>query len=804
MKKILNILLICGLVCIAQAQGEDSAKGGGIPDNIREEMAKIFPSNDSVVKEGTCSFECRKVSGDYGTQIVGYDFVNGVTFCSVFERGAQDQVLKFNANKQNLQCQAEANSQVNLAPQRNKDTNVKSSITQTLSDTEITLSRFLSGLAVLDPNIIDRETTEKTGQLTLANGVTTRGSVGGLYKYGGIRGWSNQSSDGLDAGDGFLTTVYNTVTPEFLMKKIGGKEPQPIGSGETISMADKFNKANMAYFSNLYHYMKNIYFHLQNLLFVVVGGFFLGTLGFKKIQTYLEYKGQGSGKNEPYMHKFLIPLITAGFFYMPIPETRDTSSTIVQKIIRYFTAQANNIADLASAQGGATYMNKLFSSVGGISQNGENALRLQLSQTIFTNNKANQEYERCQKRYKTPNGIPFSNMSEKELKELLEKWDIESVAGTENDISFQTCVFLERTIWNSNAKQKELERTIKAIEKYYANNELQVKLNAIDQYTANREKEYGWINSILLPGTGLMVELQSFITENTIQDPEELETSAEKSRVANTDSITKGEVVDGLKNGENLKDLAVGFLMGKVVYLSLPGAGSIYEFISSAIKEGSSSVGKILSSPFKLIPKVGDAIGGAIEGLTSFIGQLTGSSLGFFIATWLVEKMLSNIPVLVATVAGSIAFVGYLVSLIKYFYISPFVVAFALTTKRVDKIVSFLVSGITIFFKPILIVLFIYLALFLHTLISELFITFSVEQFGAIKVSGYDFFATFSISGIQAMLKVFGTLASTYVMWKTIISGPDWTFKFIGLDKDTDNIVSQSLTQRLEQRSFMA
>lgn len=784
MKKILNILLICGLVCIAQAQGEDSAKGGGIPDNIREEMAKIFPSNDSVVKEGTCSFECRKVSGGYGTQIVGYDFVNGVTFCSVFERGVQDQVLKFNANKQNLQCQSEANSQVAAAPQRNKDTNVKSSITQTLSDTEITLSRFLSGLAVLDPNIIDKETTEKTGQLTLVNGVTTRGSVGGLYEYGvtakmEATGQMFQKFVEGTVAAGPIGGIANTALGEYQLTK----DPQPIGNGETISMADKFNKANMAYFSNLYYYMKNIYFHLQNLLFVVVGGFFLGTLGFKKIQTYLEYKGQGSGKNEPYMHKFLIPLITAGFFYMPIPETKDTSSTIVQKIIRYFTAQANNIADLASAQGGATYMNKLFSSVGGITQNGENALRLQLSQTIFTNNKANQEYERCQKRYKTPNGIPFSQMSEKDLKELLEKWDIESVAGTENDISFQTCVFLERTIWNSNAKQKELERTIKAIEKYYANNELQNKLNAIDAYTANREKEYGWINSILLPGTGLMVELQSFITDNAIQDPEELESSAEKSRVANRDSITKGEVVDGLK-GKSLTDKIIGDLMGKMVYLSLPGAGSIYE----VIKGGFENIGKILDKiPF-------------VEGALNLVGAL----VSFLVTTWLVEEMLKNIPVLVATVAGSIAFVGYLVTLIKYFYISPFVVAFALTTKRIDKIVSFLVSGITIFFKPILIVLFIYLALFLHTLINELFITFSVEQFGAIKVSGYDFMATFAISAIQAMLKVFGTLASTYVMWKTIISGPDWTFKFIGLDKDTDNMVSQSLTQRLEQRSFMA
>ncbi|MCW1341915.1 hypothetical protein OLP57_03335, partial [Campylobacter jejuni] len=87
----------------------------------------------------------------------------------------------------------------------------------------------------------------------------------------------------------------------------------------------------------------------------------------------------------------------------------------------------------------------------------------------------------------------------------------------------------------------------------------------------------------------------------------------------------------------------------------------------------------------------------------SFFIPATSAIVTSVIMEYIVEK----IPVLVATVAAGLAFIGYLVALAKYFYISPFVVAFALTTRRVDRIVEFLVTGVTIFFRPILIVLFI-------------------------------------------------------------------------------------------------
>jgi len=70
------------------------------------------------------------------------------------------------------------------------------------------------------------------------------------------------------------------------------------------------------------------------------------------------------------------------------------------------------------------------------------------------------------------------------------------------------------------------------------------------------------------------------------------------------------------------------------------------------------------------------------------------------IYAWMIQKM----PILVSVIAGIVAFVGYIIELAKYFYISPFVVAFAMTTKKTHKIVDFMVTGLTIFFKPLLLV----------------------------------------------------------------------------------------------------
>ena len=89
-----------------------------------------------------------------------------------------------------------------------------------------------------------------------------------------------------------------------------------------------FNAENLAYYRALFNGMNEIYIHLQNLFFIVVGGFFLATLGGGKIQKYLENKGQSTENKEPYLHKFFISLLCAGVFYIPITSGGGVNSTL--------------------------------------------------------------------------------------------------------------------------------------------------------------------------------------------------------------------------------------------------------------------------------------------------------------------------------------------------------------------------------------------------------------------------------------------------------------------------------------------
>ena len=56
---------------------------------------------------------------------------------------------------------------------------------------------------------------------------------------------------------------------------------------------------------------------------------------------------------------------------------------------------------------------------------------------------------------------------------------------------------------------------------------------------------------------------------------------------------------------------------------------------------------------------------------------------------------------------------------------------------------------------------------------------------------------------IKSLLMFFGSLASCYIVWKTIMTGPDWTFKLLGLDKDSDNTIVQGLSQKMETKAVV-
>ena len=806
MKKLLILLLCLSSTMFANTanvgNGAGQSTGGNIGETTAKEMEKIFKSpNDAIINNGECTWECRDVKSGYVTQISGFDFKEGITYCRIYERSNLDEALIYNANRQNKQCIADIYTKENKKNEienlleivkKNKNQGIESSIKYEKVDGKITMSQFLSSLVTLNPQIIDREKTNQLGELTLKDGIETFSTQSIKTEYNA----KSVTKGILTAGE----NLENKINSFFGLE--GENQKQVVFFEDTYSKTsavDGFNKNNMAYFSDLFLANEKIYQHLQILIFILVGGFFVSKIGAEKIQAYLENRGESAGK-QPYLHKFYIPIIMVGTFFMPIPEANGLAhSTIMQNTIRYFAMKSTEIADMASAIGGKTYMNKIYKSVGGISEIGLTQLLLDKKEKEYIVNNGNEIYKNtCSKRYTEAlssmrEGF-LSSLSEEDKKEIKEKmsFDINNISGTKKDISLEACITLEVEILRANNRIQVINEKLEGIKKFNNEAELNNRIAGLDAYFAKRELQLGWINSIFTPSSSLLAETLMFNDDRISKT--DIKEASKKNKENMREAINKGKV-QMVEEDDDITDSNLGWIAGNLVWMMLPGASQIKDFVMDNLKKILSVIGAIAGST--VIPVVGTILGG----IGGFIIGAVSSTAGYATAILIIQWTFENIPLLVCTTASLIAFVSYLISLIKYFYVSPFVVAFSLATKRMDKIVEFLISGMAIFLKPTLIIIFIYLSLFVHTLINEFFIFASVEQFTGIETNWYNFHTNFIAGSIIGLLKMFGLIASAIIMWKLIISGPSWALSLVGIDGKQDDAISQSMENTLNKRA---
>ena len=814
--------LFVPLLVISALQGQ--GENGGKTNSIDELRKKVFKNtNDSVIKGNGCSWECRDVNDGYATQISGFDFKSARTFCKVYQSSDLTYDLGIDAGQRNLSCKMkDFESEYNKFKDGGKNNvNIKSSIEFKQDEKNITMTKVLTGLVTLNPNIIDRQQTKDLGEITLKDGVEPFSTM----NY--TKNWKSEThkhflsdivSGSADIGrkiiaDTFLEKIgYDAIdkAENFANEAIENIPAIPTKtiSYENSSALDGFNKNNMAYFSDLFLANEKIYQHLQIFLFMLVGGFFVTQIGAKKLQAYLENRGESSGK-EPYLHKFYIPLIMVGTFFMPIPEANGTAhSTIMQNVIRYFTIHSTNLADMAGSIGAKTYMDKIYKSIGGVGNDGIGNIVFNKYLNNFIIEEGNKIYgNTCQKRYGeklnsyNTSSLKMYSISDEEkerLRKISSELDPNGIAGTKDDISFEACVGLEVEIQEAMRKNDRLQMQLDGIERFQNTDSISKKINDIDKYFTLRNKQLGWADSILVPSSAILAETFVFSNDHIVK--ENMRDSTKNNIKNRQRAINDGDLDAG---GDDISDSFVGFIGGQLVWMMLPGSGAVKDFIAQndgifARIFGSYAGGKLGSGFNFFDSSLTGAISGAIAGGVS--KTITSWASAILLIQWTFDK----VPLLVCTTASLIAFVSYLVSLCKYFYISPFVVAWGMATRQMNKIIEFFISGIAIFLKPVLIVLFIYLSLFLYTIIDEFFIFLSIEQFSGIETSSYNFHTNFIIGAISGLLVIFGKLSSSYIMWKLIISGASWALSLVGIDGKQDEVIASGIESNLARRAFVA
>lgn len=726
--------------------------------HAEETAESILIANDAQV-QGRCEFKCRSVANGYGTTITQIDYKTGKTYCEVFSLANPDQKLDMNADQTNTTCQKELEENLNKELLgKTFETNYKVQPLQ-YQENEITFSKFMAGFATLDPAFINFETTKNTGQLTLKDNVEIRGQVKNL---------ANQERP--------ASYIYIPGQQSIPLDSEG--KPYQHTTAQKIATADYFNKANLAYFSNLFSNMQEIYNYLQNLLFICIGAFFLGAIGTKKIQTYLERNNEQSPSKEPYLHKFYIPLLATGIFFAPIPEDAGMSSTLFQNLVRYFTQQATNIADRASIIGLETYTQKLYATIGAMNAEGAQSTRINYVFNTHDSKYAKQVMkENCEPRHGKSNSMQYNKVTTDEINKI-EKIDINKLKGTSKDISFSLCQEVENYYYITHKRSLEYKKLVDAYNNIANNDKLQQRLNNIRDSLQARENELGWISSTIIAPLGFLIENYASISDEKIQE--------------NPDNIAKREKNNATQNSQaDTIAQAIGQIMNIMPYLMLPGSMMVYQSIHDITEKSLSQLGGILSN----VPFIGSTLtyGAKIGGI------LAGATAAYYSGTNFINMM----PLIISALCGAIAFIGYFISLLKFYFISPFVIGFALTTKRLENITEFIILGISIFFRPVLIVIFCHLILFIHTIIKEYFVPMITYLQTTIPLNEIPFLTIINLEMFASYAHVGGQIIATIFIAALILKGPTWTLNLIGLNHKNSDDITGDIMQYAKQKAFI-
>lgn len=553
---------------------------------------------------------------------------------------------------------------------------------------------------------------------------------------------------------------------------------------ENISFSS-LNSANLGFFVNLIYGFQKIYAYLQYFMFIFIGAFFLIIY----IWEIAVNKIGKTGEKEK-MNKFVIPLVMILLCFVPIPKQGGITTTPIQSIIQYYMQHSNQLADRVSIIGSEAYIKKLYGLLGTNKAYEEK----ELAERVLNLNKAinfmKSTYLMCRNAFPNHKEI-FSYKSF----QISDEEQIKKIEATRNKnyqaYSFEGCKNIERTLFALEREKIEKEAMLQGI-KHSLSTTVQNQLSNLKKEIEYSNNSYGWIYTLLLPTNSIVIDNLGWISNNVVQN---------KIKERN---IELSEKYNLTFNNEYITDVEDGSYMGSLAYFVLPGASGIYNAImdsGKSLEKTGKAMGMKLGKQFGSFAKVFERI--EFFGLTQAVFGGVKAISAVSLIRVIYSTILEYLPLIVGLIAGFIAFGIYMIQLFKYFYISPFIVLYSVTKQRQTKIIDFLVDGISLFLKPLLITISILLSLVIYYLFSEVFMGLTTLNFEFIARTDNDYFNFMNgltIATFTTMLFILVSIATAYLMYQIIINGSKMFLTLAGLqDKDS---LSSSLSQRMDKYSM--
>ncbi len=734
-------------------------------------LEDFFSEAYIVTEETECIPICRMINDKYKSQfttkIMDFDPSTGITTCEVFASTALNNIentLSINANTLNQTCADNYNTikldynNENLISQKYSKNNSISKVTlQPYDNSTITLSRFLGGLATLDNEIIDIAQS--------IDGTVVKKDPNAIYKL--------TSEGGLELDSSLLNSI------------------------------DTLSQDNLSYYIDLFYSMDNIYDYIVSYIFVFISLFFMlvyiSRIAFKKMaKKTLAFE-------EPWQSKIAVITLAAVIFFIPMRLDDSYSSTLFQNIWKYFVSESSSIADRANNTAMSTYMEKVYNTVGISGVKTEANLLLTKDQQEFIQKQTEPTLDECKDRYKDL--ITFQHINKEQI---AQKEEIKSSNG-KYTLTLIGCRNIEKRHKLATTLYEQTNHNLNRIKAAYETNIIQDRIDNMTDHLDKRVKELGWYSAILAPTVQVLTKIsfmqgvdkssslakydENFVPGNMITRANINQANAQAIKQEGGKVEESGDWLANILNPnaqgskDNKTEKEIAKLLSQNAYRFLPGFSQISTFIKNLGETNTEALAQKLP--------LGEN--------TSKSAEVSTEVKALNLTSSLIRYIIEFLPFITSFIAIGVIIVMYLYELIIFSFISPFMVAFAVTTGQARKIFDFLVTAITIFLKPTLIVIAVYLSLFLYSIFQELFMLMAEEQFYLSDESISDFLPVFIFTFIRELLLIFSSLIAVYLMWKLIMEMPNFVYKLVGVDKlDSGSQMATNMQQQFGKFGFRA
>lgn len=370
---------------------------------------------------------------------------------------------------------------------------------------------------------------------------------------------------------------------------------------------------------------------------------------------------------------------------------------------------------------------------------------------FFTDDEFKKAKENWEKKERTP--FPFGNQT------LL--WKSSSMPT----LSLSACSQLERDLRILKNDMKEYEAFNGKLETM-KNGDVSNDVALLTTINSDGMNYATYLGFMYAP----FILMQDYFVQNITDDSSPLSSVKNNERFRNfQDDKFKSSVIEWL----NKQDI--------------PMIGSVIDTVG----EKFISLLKIL--PYRAVPIYGQVEESVYKPLSIILptkaGDFIAYTAGNILAYQITDSVLQFSPSFLMIVAGVWGFVFYAISLFIYYYVSPFLLAYALGSQQTEALRSFISRGVVLAFKPIMIVLSIVVALVAIDLTQEILnFTENVIMQNLIStynVSGWKFIMFTFFQGLFHVISLVVKSAMAFVL---VFKGADIIIALFGFKDSGVNV----------------